>query len=307
VFFLVGALLSTTVSAAFCDYHDYQVNVSSSFAQLSQGTGIQVQQGQTIQFQAFGTWCWGYPGSCPNADGTPGRPGSEEHPSLLDGPGFYFGQLIGRVVSQTTSSNYFLIGTSKTLIMPLSGQLFLVMNERVGLDFPNEWYFDNSGSIQVKIRAFGAGDHGAYRVASGFCPTYTLPFPSAQPRRLRDVTLNLNDSIVTSSGASITRMCDSDAVQWFNGTSWSYETGGVDLDDIWYVTRQQIRRRVIHCTWAQTVENLRGRIIRILMSCNDDDNNRNEDKNDNNNNHSHRDNNNTNNNGDGYLYFRVAP
>jgi len=153
--FVVALLFVTAVTVAgqSCGF---TVNVSSLFVQLSQGTGIGVTAGTMVHFQATGTWCWGYPAFCSDANGTPGRPGPDEHPTLLDGPGYYFGQLIGRVVSGSTTTSYFLIGSSNTVVMPATGQLYLAMNERVGLDYPSEWYFDNRGSISVVVALLNA-------------------------------------------------------------------------------------------------------------------------------------------------------
>lgn len=109
-------------------------------------TGIHVNPGDTLEFRATGRWCWGDPPGgtwapeCSGPSGTPGRPSSPTAEGPTTVPGGQFGQLAGRVGGWS-----FLIGSSATVQMQASGQLFLLMNDRLGS------YGDNSGSISVTI------------------------------------------------------------------------------------------------------------------------------------------------------------
>lgn len=102
-------------------------------------TGLVVQQGDSVTFSASGTWCWGGLSDCSNANGTAGRPsGPQECCTTLKGE--QFGKLLGRV-----GDWIFPIGEKATIIMWNSGELFLLMNDRVGT------YGDNNGAISVQI------------------------------------------------------------------------------------------------------------------------------------------------------------
>ncbi len=104
-------------------------------------TGVMVSPGDSLSFAASGTWRWGE--TC-DANGTPGRPHTDELPMMLNGPNM--GALIGRIATGA----YFFIGTSSTITVPATaaGQLFLAMNERLPV---TNWRGDNSGSITVTI------------------------------------------------------------------------------------------------------------------------------------------------------------
>jgi uncharacterized protein (TIGR03437 family) len=104
-------------------------------------TGIAVNAGDVLSFTATGTWCWETPTFCSDANGTPGRPGPTETFDTVI-PTSYFGTLIGSV-----NGTYFPIGSSATLMMPASGMLVLLMNDRTCC------YGDNSGSISVTVAA----------------------------------------------------------------------------------------------------------------------------------------------------------
>jgi len=102
-------------------------------------TGLTVKQGDILTFSASGKWCWGGTTDCSSPDGTLGRPsGPEECCAVFEND--LFGKLIGRVGNWT-----FPIGSQSTVTMEQDGELFLLMNDRIGT------YDDNSSSIIVNI------------------------------------------------------------------------------------------------------------------------------------------------------------
>lgn len=100
--------------------------------------GLAVHRGDVIKFDAPGTWCFGVPLNCTNADGDPGRPAPEECCAALQGG--HFGELIGRV-----GNWLFPIGSHATVTVLQDGELLLLMNDRDGS------YGDNGGSLTVQI------------------------------------------------------------------------------------------------------------------------------------------------------------
>lgn len=107
-------------------------------------TGIKLNSGEIINITTNGSWCWGVGANeCCDANGTFGRPVAAEHPVTLESE--YFGVLIGRIIGTSSNSDYFRIGTSTKLNTPMSGELELLMNDRIG------YYGDNSKSITVTI------------------------------------------------------------------------------------------------------------------------------------------------------------
>jgi hypothetical protein len=98
-----------------------------------------IEPGEEIAFEATGRWCWGRGSTeCPDADGTPGRPGPGELPVAL--PGQYFGKLIGRI-----GNDLFPIGSKAVITAKSKGDLYLLMNHIVG------HYGNNTGAITVKV------------------------------------------------------------------------------------------------------------------------------------------------------------
>lgn len=120
------------------------VTISVKATLPSTKTGINLNSGEIINITTNGTWCWGVGANeCCDANGTFGRPSANEHPVTLEPE--YFGVLIGRIIGTSSNSDYFRIGTSTELNVPMSGELELLMNDRVG------YYGDNSKSITVTI------------------------------------------------------------------------------------------------------------------------------------------------------------
>lgn len=121
---------------------EYTIDV---YADKSVTTGINVESGDILEFEASGTWSWGR-GTTENCspDGTPGRPHPDEYPVTLEESGVYFGMLIGRIDENPP----FKIGSQGRYRVPENrgGRLILLMNDRIGC------YTDNSGSIKVIIR-----------------------------------------------------------------------------------------------------------------------------------------------------------
>jgi len=115
-----------------------------AYPEQGMGTGITVNQGDLMTFQAQGEWCWGGGTDCSDPDGTPGRPGPGEGPTTLDGEPF--GKLIGRV-----DDWLFPIGSYAAVPAQVEGELILLMNDRIGC------YGDNSGEIPVEVRLSSAG------------------------------------------------------------------------------------------------------------------------------------------------------
>lgn len=98
-----------------------------------------VCEGQLLSFTASGTWCWGGPPiDCSDPNGTAGRPLPEELP--VEYSSAYLGTLIGRI-----DGTAFTIGSGTTIVAPVSGQLELLMNDRIG------YASDNTGSLTVDI------------------------------------------------------------------------------------------------------------------------------------------------------------
>jgi hypothetical protein len=107
-------------------------------------TGINLNSGEKINITTNGSWCWGAGTiECCDANGTVGRPVEEERPVTLESE--FFGVLIGRIIGTSSNSDYFRIGTSTELSAPMSGELELLMNDRIG------FYGDNRNSITVTI------------------------------------------------------------------------------------------------------------------------------------------------------------
>lgn len=102
-------------------------------------TGIVLAAGTVVSTQATGTWCWGGDSDCSDADGTSGRPNSEEGEGLL--PGANLGELIGQY-----DDSWFELGESANFVATAEGELSLRMNDLAGA------YGDNSGSISVDVR-----------------------------------------------------------------------------------------------------------------------------------------------------------
>ncbi len=120
------------------------VIVSVAATLPSTKTGVILNSGEKINITTNGTWCWGVGTTeCCDANGTSGRPSTTEHPVTLEPE--YFGVLIGRIIGTSINSDYFRIGTSTELSAPISGELELQMNDRIG------YYGDNKNSITVTI------------------------------------------------------------------------------------------------------------------------------------------------------------
>lgn len=103
-------------------------------------TGIMVTNGQLISFSASGTWRWSNGVPYHDADGEPGYTAT-----LTTLPSAQVGALVGKVGA---GGSWFLIGVSNSISMPATGELYLVMNDRDGVN-----RFDNSGSQTVTIGA----------------------------------------------------------------------------------------------------------------------------------------------------------
>ncbi len=102
-------------------------------------TGLHVKQGDVLTFSASGRWCWGGTTDCSSPDGTLGRPsGIEECCAVIQDE--FFGKLIGRIGDWV-----FPIGSQATVTIKQEGDLFLLMNDRIGA------HTDNTGSIKVEI------------------------------------------------------------------------------------------------------------------------------------------------------------
>ena len=97
-------------------------------------TGIVVDTGDKLFFDAQGTWAFGLGYSCSAA----GRTGGVYF-SIM--PDLAAGALIGRIGEATP----FLVGTQRYKIVETPGVLFLCINEKPSV------YFDNSGCIDVTI------------------------------------------------------------------------------------------------------------------------------------------------------------
>ena len=100
----------------------------------------QIQKGEEIQFETSGTWCWGQGSqTCPDANGTAGRPQQGELPVQFSG--MNFGQLMVRIGGWTSP-----IRPGKmTLTSGDTGSMTLVMNDRPA------YYGDNSGALRVAV------------------------------------------------------------------------------------------------------------------------------------------------------------
>lgn len=126
-------------SATTCQAGSSGTQVVSVSATTETPTKLYAAAGQTIQFTAKGTWCWGTGSSeCSTADGTPGRPTSAELPVVVDGASF--GTLSVRIGTQVVA-----LGSSKTIKASGCGEIVLFMNDRPA------FYGDNSGSLTVTI------------------------------------------------------------------------------------------------------------------------------------------------------------
>ena len=110
-------------------------------------TGLSVAVGDHLAIWGTGTWCWGGYTDCSGVTGSPGRPNSEELPVAL--AGYNFGHLIGRI-----GNWLFPIGAYTEITSPVSGELYLLMNDRVGR------YFDNTGSVTAQVELVRTGVYG---------------------------------------------------------------------------------------------------------------------------------------------------
>jgi hypothetical protein len=100
-------------------------------------TGINVQRGQTIQFRASGNVTLSENGA---DQGTPAGANNGRMAGNSPLPGVTGGMLIGRV----GNGQPFAIGTQSTVTMPVSGRLYLGIND--------DYVGDNTGNFVVEIR-----------------------------------------------------------------------------------------------------------------------------------------------------------
>lgn len=111
---------------------------------LGVDTGISVDSGDTMSFNASGNWCLGSPPvdqgyDCGGPEGWH-IANAQETGALL--PSVKLGTLIGTIGG---SGQYFAIGSSSILTAQNSGELYLLINDRYN------YYFDNGGSVTVNI------------------------------------------------------------------------------------------------------------------------------------------------------------
>lgn len=107
-------------------------------------TTVQVAAGQTIIIEASGTWSHGVEGVCcgPNPYDANG------YHDKFDASAFLPDQRVGALIGRIGRRRPFFIGTRLEFVSSVSGILELSMNDIPG------GFSDNSGSLQVHIRAF---------------------------------------------------------------------------------------------------------------------------------------------------------
>ncbi len=121
-------------------------------------TGINVVQGQSLTFHASGYWCSGGikqdgSASCGGPEGIrPADPGETD----LVLPNQLVGLLLGRIGTWV-----FPIGSSTQITAQASGQLYLLMNDRICC------YADNSGQVIASITRSGASFAKVFLLAPG--------------------------------------------------------------------------------------------------------------------------------------------
>jgi N-acyl-D-amino-acid deacylase len=117
-----------------------QVTVQSNGSAVR--TGLLLQQGARVRILAGGVWCWGTgPNDCSTPAGTLGRPGIDDARGVLASA--RQGELLGRIGITT-----FPLGSAfeaGDFVVPVSGELELLMNDRVG------GYGDNRGTVTVLV------------------------------------------------------------------------------------------------------------------------------------------------------------
>ena len=108
-------------------------------AQVPITSEIYVQNGDVIDMSSWGDWCWSSDDCC-NANGTSGRPKSDENPVTC--PGQNFGVLIMKI----GNGSWRRLGTSNSFTVSESGALSFWMNDRVN------WYNDDHGKVHIDIK-----------------------------------------------------------------------------------------------------------------------------------------------------------
>lgn len=126
-------------------------------------TGFNVTTGEVITFAASGTWS--YNGTVPpfsaNGNGYSVEPDQSYHIA----PSYQSGALIGKIGA---GGSWFLIGSSKTITMTATGELYMVMNDQ-------NHYTDNVGSLSVSVASANTetrGDAFYYSVNNGAWEAY---------------------------------------------------------------------------------------------------------------------------------------
>lgn len=107
-------------------------------------TGLAIAAGNVINLSAPGEWCWGPGTLCCSADGEP-YDAAHDGQHVIDTEGL--GLLIGKI---GTSGVPFAVGSSKTITASDSGNLILLMNDRIDSDY--FYYGDNSGYLNVTVQ-----------------------------------------------------------------------------------------------------------------------------------------------------------
>lgn len=105
-----------------------------------ESTGILVENGDIIHFSSAGRWCWGGGNDCSSANGTPGRPGKDEQPSLVSRS--FYGALLGRI----SDDPLFVIGIAKEVTANRDGEIVFRINDPI--------YSDNSGYLRVAVEVY---------------------------------------------------------------------------------------------------------------------------------------------------------
>jgi hypothetical protein len=100
---------------------------------------IDVEEGDKLTFsEVIGNWCFGG-ADCSGPEGFAGRPLPNEGPVTMGGENFCV--LVGRIATE----RWFRIGAGVSITSSCTGQLELIMNDKIGA------YGDNSGNMCLRI------------------------------------------------------------------------------------------------------------------------------------------------------------